>query len=365
MQIPVSGINFLYTAGDFILLPEPFYFNQSIVKYNNRVYQCIVSNNDTEFVFGKWELLQSDNRNLNALDRIIGYYQPTINMPGLDLTQLVDGITYPNSTYMDNAFPPAEEYTLDTVLQDQQFSPTDVDTTGIIFDGVTYLASINTPTYSDVIYQDVSSNWVSDKLSNQPLGLSDIAYHNEKYVMTSNNNATPIFISDDGLVWSTTGAVTIDSTSLNSVSYLNNLYVAVGDNIVSSSDAVTWVERYRITGSVLYGVAGININNFVGFIAVGYGPDYSVIPTVTQSVVLRSVNGITWSNVTPSGSSENMYGVATGNNIIIIVGNNGTIYTTTNGSNWTDRSTGSYNLTNITYSATLALFVAVGQAGVI
>ena len=369
MQIPVSGIDFPYTAGDYTLLPEPFYFNQSIVKYNNRVYQCIVSNNDTEFIFGKWELLQSDSRKLNALDRIVGYYQPTVNMPGLDLTQLVDGITYPNSTYMDNAFPPAEEYTLDTELQDQPFSPVEVDTTAIVFDGITYLASANTPTYSDVIYQNENSEWVSDKLSNQPLGLSDIGYYNGIYVMTSNNSATPIFISNDGVVWTTTGltndAVSIASTSLNRVAYLNNIYVAVGDNIVSSADAYNWVERYRITGTELYGVSGININNFIGFIAVGYGLDYSVIPTVTKSVVLRSLNGVTWSNVTPTGSTENMYGVTSGNNIIVIVGDNGTIYTTVNGSNWVNYSTGSYNLTNITYSNELALFVAIGQSGVI
>jgi hypothetical protein len=48
-------------------------------------------------------------------------------MPGLDLTQLVEGITYPNSTYQGNAFPPADEYTLDTILQDQAFSPVEVD----------------------------------------------------------------------------------------------------------------------------------------------------------------------------------------------------------------------------------------------
>jgi hypothetical protein len=40
-------------------------------------------------------------------------------MPGVDLTQLVEGITYPNSTYLGNAFAPNDEFTLDTDLQDQ------------------------------------------------------------------------------------------------------------------------------------------------------------------------------------------------------------------------------------------------------
>jgi hypothetical protein len=122
MQIPVSGIGFSYNAEDYAFLPEPFYFQQSIVKYNNQVWQCIISNNDSEFILGKWELLDSGSRKLNELDRIVGYYQPTINMPGLDLTQLVTGITYPNGTYMGNAFAPEDQYTLDTVLEDKPFN---------------------------------------------------------------------------------------------------------------------------------------------------------------------------------------------------------------------------------------------------
>jgi hypothetical protein len=80
-----TGLSFSMTAsGDYAFLPEPFYFNKSIVKYNNRVYQCLISNNDVDFIFGKWELLDSGSSRLNALDRIVGYYQPTVNMPGLD-----------------------------------------------------------------------------------------------------------------------------------------------------------------------------------------------------------------------------------------------------------------------------------------
>jgi len=368
LQIPVSGINFPFTAGDYALLPEPFYFNQSIVKYNNRVYQCIISNNDTEFIFGKWEELRSDSRKLNALDRIIGYYQPTINMPGVDLTQLVDGIIYPNSTYKDNAFPPSEEYTLDTILQDKLFSPTEVDITSIVYSSTGYLATANTPTYSDIIRFD-GHNWLSNKISNQPIALSDIIYADSKYVMSSQNNATPILVSTDGIVWSTTGlesgSVSIDNTSLNSVAYFNGVYIAVGDNIVSSIDAYEWLERYRFTDMVLYGVSAITINNFNGFIAVGTGPDYSVIPTITQSVILKSLDGITWTNITPSASYENLYGVSSGNNTIVVVGNNGAIFTSVNGSNWNNISTGSVNLRDITYSSSLGLFVIVGQGGFI
>jgi hypothetical protein len=123
MTVPVDGntLETEYQLGDYVFLPEPFYFNQSIVKYNNKVWQCIISNNDSEFILGKWELMDSGDRKLNELDRIVGYYQPTVNMPGLDLTQLVSGITYPNGTYLGNAFAPEDQYTLDTNLQDKSF----------------------------------------------------------------------------------------------------------------------------------------------------------------------------------------------------------------------------------------------------
>ena len=124
MTVPVNGMTLEteYQLGDYVFLPEPFYFNQSIVKYNNKVWQCIISNNDSEFILGKWELMDSGDRKLNELDRIVGYYQPTVNMPGLDLTQLVSGIIYPNGTYLGNAFAPEDEYTLDTELQDKSFN---------------------------------------------------------------------------------------------------------------------------------------------------------------------------------------------------------------------------------------------------
>ena len=369
LQIPVTGINFPYSAGSYAFLPEPFYFNQSIVKYNNRVYECIISNNDTEFIFGKWELLQSDSRKLNALDRIIGYYQPTVNMPGVDLTQLVDGITYPNSTYLGNAFAPADAFTLDTDLQDTPFSPIQLNTTSIVWNGVNYFAPANTPTYSDITSSINGVTWLSNKLANQPLALSDILYADSKYVITSQNQATPIFVSNDAIEWTTTGltpgTVNIQNTSLNSIAYFNGVYVAVGDVIVSSTNAYDWVQRYNFTGVELYGVSAISINNFDGFIAVGTGPDYTVIPTATQSVILKSLDGITWTNITPSASAETLYGVSSGNNTIVVIGNNGTIFTSINGSNWSDISTGSANLRDVVYSASLGLFVVVGETGFI
>jgi len=120
MLQPVSGIGFPYSAGSYMLLPTPIYFDQSIVKYNNRVYACVVSNNDDDFVFGKWEELSSGDNRLNAMDRVYGYYTPNVNMPGVDLQQLFTGVTYPNTTYRGNSFDSL--FTIDTRLSDTAFT---------------------------------------------------------------------------------------------------------------------------------------------------------------------------------------------------------------------------------------------------
>jgi hypothetical protein len=155
VQLTTSNFqNFtMATVGDYAFLPEPVPFNQSIVKYNDKVYACIVSNNDAEFVLGKWAPLNSDDRRLNALDRIVGYYAPTVNMPGaltklsqglqydittnysypyydpitvsMDLSQLLSGTTYPNATYLGNNFNPDLAFELDTKLSDKSFTSTE------------------------------------------------------------------------------------------------------------------------------------------------------------------------------------------------------------------------------------------------
>lgn len=109
-------------AGSFAFLPEPFNFNQSIVRFNGRLYKCVISNNDTDFVLGKWQEIGSDYETLNALDRAVGYYRPTANMPGLDLTQLFDNVTYPYPTVMGNKFQPDQQYLIDTVVEDTLFT---------------------------------------------------------------------------------------------------------------------------------------------------------------------------------------------------------------------------------------------------
>ena len=346
-------------AGSFAFLPEPFYFLPSIVKYLGRVWVCVISNNDTEFVLGKWEELTSGDRRLNALDRVLGYYQPTVNMPGVDITQLFEGVIYPNSIYQGNAFAPDQQYPIDTVLQDQPFYPEQVNLESVVWDGTKYISAANLPNYSALIGSINNEDWIVGKLTNTGVGVTDITYADGLYVMTSTNSATPIFRSADGVTWSTHGyytpadlipydilpysasALNQASLSLNSVAYFNGYWVAVGDKILRSSDTYKWNKVADFDATYAYNllsVSALQTTGFDGFVAVGKGkmPDYStgVTQLVDTDIIFYSSDaGINWNQIA-SLSPNGLYGVASNGNVAVAVGERGAIYYSDNGSAW-------------------------------
>jgi hypothetical protein len=373
LTIPADGIvlESHFNSGDYVFLPEPFYFSQSIVKYNNKVWQCIVSNNDTDFILGKWKLMDNSDRRLNALDRIMGYYQPTVNMPGLDLTQLVSGISYPNNTYLDNAFPPADEYALDTVLSDQPFYPIGVNTMAIIYDGQKYVGVSNTVEHTATITNsDPSSSvltWTIDNLANSPLGATDINYRDGLYVVTTTNPVTPLYISTDGITYTTTGTsnLRVDSTLLNSTSAYNNKWVAVGENIVTSVNPYIWAETYRLSNpGVLRSVEYVNIPSFTGWVAVGN----QTIAGTTTAMILVSNDGFVWSEVnagvTTVISNATLTSVSSSNDRILFTANDGRVFVGTSPTSYVEVFTGVVsNLNDAAYGD--GIYVAVGDDGII
>lgn len=384
-----SGSMFMAKSGDYTFLPEPFFFDQSLVRFNGNVYQCIVSNYDTEFIFGKWELLTSGDRRLNALDRIMGYYQPTANMPGLDLTQLVDGISYPNGIYMGNAFAPADEFEIDTILTDTPFYPVSINTVSTVWDGVNYVAVSNTPGYSAIITSDTGIVWDINKISS--LGVTDITFANGRYIATTQNRVTPILASSDGITWTTSGQFTpFDSTSfditsfdvtslhisptmLSSVTYFNGKFIAVGESIVTSADSYEWVETYSFGDTslinVLYGVSRVSTSNFTGVIAVGHGQQVTYplggLATITDiSLTMFSLDGINWTSISTPLTSLSLNSVTSGNNLIVLIGDAGINFHSVNGSNWIAGAVNSTaNFQDVIYAN--SIFVSVGDSGAI
>ena len=382
-----TGTMTVTKAGSFMLLPQPFYFNPSIVKYNNRVWQCIVSNNDAEFTLGNWLLLNSGDRKLNALDRTKGYYQPTINMPGNDLTQLFTGLVYPNTTYLGNDFETDKQFALDTQLTSIPFNPTNISMPAVAFDGTNYLAPANLPNSAGIIANlEIANDWQYAKMSNQTLAFTDLLRTDEIYIMTSTNSPTPLFKSTDYQLWSTSGwFVPIDTLprdvefvkkrlitaglSLNAVAEHNGTYVAVGKNILVSDDLVYWYETLVLEDAAqrFYDVAYVNITGFTGYVAVGANG--------TAGMVYVSEDGSTWTEVTPNFTqncfsvvaafdaiyitekdvilstndftswpaklyfSGTLKNIAFGNNTLVAVGEAGLCYVSTDGNNWVLKTT--------------------------
>src|SRR5690606_7408945 len=80
-----------------------------------------------------------------------------------------------------------------------------------------------------------------------------------------------ILTSTDAETWKT--AVNVPFVSLRSVSFINNKFIAVGNNstIYTSSDAVTWT-KLTLDNSMFYNFADISYGNHV-YVALGYGGD--------------------------------------------------------------------------------------------
>jgi hypothetical protein len=93
---PVTSFNF--AQNDVALINVPVAFNRSLVSFQGKVYECVVSNNDASFEIDNWVVVGSNSRKLNALDRIVAFYKPTVNMPNSTNT-LMTGLTYPNSVF--------------------------------------------------------------------------------------------------------------------------------------------------------------------------------------------------------------------------------------------------------------------------
>jgi hypothetical protein len=90
--------NTVVTSGNTVVdLGNVYVSSGNIVVYNNQTYLATNANVTTEaiFDFTRFSKIDSGNVLLNAVDRIIAYYDPKTGMPGKSLTQLVNGIEYP------------------------------------------------------------------------------------------------------------------------------------------------------------------------------------------------------------------------------------------------------------------------------
>lgn len=398
---PVPNNAFTFHSGDYAYIPEPIYITSghtrspySLVNYNNTLYRCITSNHDITFDFNKWEEVRSDEFDLNALDRIMGFYNPTDNMPGKNLPMLVSGIDYPNNTYFGQSFNDLVNE-LDTILKDQIFYPSNINLYGIIVTDQNVLVAIgDTESYSIIMLSyDTGVTWTIKQISKNVLNVQDIIYDEGHYVIVTGNIHSPILTSNDLEHWVSVGDFTpydttkfddtgYDSSSisapkdkLHSVIYNNNFYIAVGDELLVSTDSYTWNVQYSFQSQLpqqFNRVAYVSSAFFDGYIATGLGTITNTTVNgytslVSTSKTFRSLNGLDWQEILPRVVTTGLNVILSSGTIIILAGDNYKVFTSTNSHAWDPAAINgaakTSNLLNGLYAN--GMFIIVGDDGTI
>lgn len=189
--------------------------------------------------------------------------------------------------------------------------------------------------------------------------ISSVTYGNNQFVAVGKayipddyygtKEFTSILTSTDGEIW-TTKSLGI-TEKLNSVVYVNNQFVTVGNSgrILTSPDGKTWTIKSSGTtnslGSVTFGNGQ--------FVVVGF-----------NGTILTSPDGTTWTTQN-SGTTILLHSVTYSNGRFVAVGYYSTILTSSDGTTWTTQNSGLiltqdyyHYLTSVTYGN--GKYVAVG-----
>ena len=159
-----------------------------------------------------------------------------------------------------------------------------------------------------------------------------------------------------GDLWRDCGTMKcIDRVELSKAIYAKNNFVVVGWNgtIFSSPDGTTWTKRE--SGSALY-LSDITFGKDL-FVAVG---NKQVLTSSDLNTWTQRVNVFDWKRVTPH--SNYLSAVTFGNNMFVTVGWSGRLFTSQDGIEWTERSSGtSDNLKDVIFEN--GSFLVVGNSG--
>ena len=234
------------------------------------------------------------------------------------------------------------------------------DFIGVMADGLSAngrMASSSTKTVHQPGYMVTTdgNTWATTTISGFADSQTDIAYHsgttwvivgNDSWIWTSNNDLSSITSSyqDTGLI-----------RNMMSVTSNGSTIVAINRDgyFYYSTNATTWTRGSRLNTEVL-----VNVRYLNGLWIIVGG----------NRTIFTSTNGTSWTDRSPSGSNLFIYDVAYGNGTYVAVGVDGLYYTSTDGTSWTDR-TGiagtSQSIESIEYAPDNGVFFMCGASGFI
>ena len=188
-----------------------------------------------------------------------------------------------------------------------------------------------------VLYSDDGVSWITRQTAGDAGNLV-IYYNNGIYLIGGISGS--IQTSSDGISWTrrTTGA----TTHQWGVTYNNGIYITVGNGILTSNDGISWLLKKDLIHALRCVASGGGINVAVG----------------DEGSIFTSTDGMTWIPMT-SGTNVSLRGVTYANGKFVAVGHSGMILTSPEGITWNAQSSGNTNFLNsIAYGN--GTFVVVG-----
>lgn len=207
---------------------------------------------------------------------------------------------------------------------------------------------------SSILTSTNGIEWIAYQPASTYKHLRGITYGNGKYMAVAGFSG--ILTSIDGVNW--TAHSSANTNYFTSVSYGNNLFVAVGGKSSVRSLSIKnsrWTEIYYSHPTELPS------QKLADFTDVAYGKDLYV--AVGAKAVLTSTNGINWAEFA-NGELPYFYGICYGANQFVAVGFNGSVRTSFNPMEWTSQSSYTDQLL-YGVGTNQKKFIAVGAGGTI
>jgi len=199
----------------------------------------------------------------------------------------------------------------------------------VIWDGTQYIAiGFSNAANERLMTSPTGQTWTA-KASVNSTQSSFIAYSGSLYMIL--DSGVNIYTSTDLITWTDVGDVTGSSSSLG-LYYADGLFILLGNSnrIETSTDGTTWTLRTTADTDFTFTLYGYQYLNGVHVV--------SRVGDLNNVSVLRSTDGITWSEVDISFPLSTAY-MATGASLFIIMGRpvSGTkfLFTSTDGTTWT------------------------------
>lgn len=188
-----------------------------------------------------------------------------------------------------------------------------------------------------VLFSEGGANWTMRKLDTESR-LVDVAYGAGVFVALSSDGT--VFRSENGTRWSKTGSISdnsllqtslLDSVSFSGLAYVDGEFLALtsSGSILASEDGIDWALAYpplheiskeRRTGPPNFvGVAPFRR----GFVALDY-----------ENVLWFSREGSSWEILYRLPFEEQVEGIASGNDTLLILDEKGNLYASKNGTQW-------------------------------